>query len=206
MPAMSRSARRFVAAVAGLVAVAGAATGAYAVDVSTQTAAQTVQSGTVTVGLGAAGGPSNRLSVAVSGLDPTVTPTATRTVDLLNTGSEALSGVTLSVTATTSTALDSDPVNGVQLAISACSVAWTESGTSPNFSDSCSGSTSTVLAAGPVVRSSATLSNLTSLAVGGTAHLELQLTLPATSPSSDQGLTSSLQLTFTGTQRAGTSE
>ena len=51
-----------------------------------------------------------------------------------------------------------------------------------------------------------TLPTGTATSTGATDHLRLTLTLPATSPSADQGLTSTLVWTFTGTQRAGASE
>jgi hypothetical protein len=50
------------------------------------------------------------------------------------------------------------------------------------------------------------LSNLSSLAAGVTDHLRVTLTLPSTAPNTMQGLSSTLDYTFVGTQRAGTSK
>jgi spore coat-associated protein N len=85
-----------------------------------------------------------------------------------------------------------------------CSVAWTESGSSPAFSYSCSGSTTTLISSRPVIQSALTMSGLSALTAGGTDHLRLTLTFPATAGSTFQGLSSSLTYSFLGTQRAGT--
>lgn len=63
-----------------------------------------------------------------------------------------------------------------------------------------------MLASTPVVGSNMTLSNLSALTAGSTDHLRVTLTLPAAAPNSMQGLTSTIQYTFTGTQRAGTEQ
>src|SRR5581483_12463300 len=107
-------------------------------------ASQSLSTGTVTIALGATGAQTNRLSVNASGLAPG--DSIQRSVDLSNTGSLNLASVTLTTTATTSSLLDSDGTNGLQMGIDRCSTAWTESGTSPAFSYTCGGSTSTVLA------------------------------------------------------------
>jgi hypothetical protein len=90
------------------------------------------------------------------------------------------------------------------MAIDKCSVPWTESGSSPAFTYSCSGSTSTVLAQRAVIGSNLSLSNLGSLTAGVTDHLRLTLTLPSSADNSFQNLTSTIQYSFTGTQRAAT--
>jgi spore coat-associated protein N len=197
--------RRLVLALALVVAVLGAAGVAYGVDLTVASASGQINSGTVTIALGDTGSSTNRLTVAATNLDPTVTPQDYRSFDLANTGTVGLSAVSLTVSATSSSALNTDTVNGVQMAISRCSVPWTESGTAPNLAYACSGTTSSVLATRPVIGTGIALANLTSTSPGATDHLVLTLSLPSTSPSADQGLTSTLSLVFTGTQRGGQS-
>ncbi|MCW2579089.1 MAG: uncharacterized protein JWR82_690, partial [Blastococcus sp.] len=50
----------------------------------------------------------------------------TLAIILVNVGSSALGSVTLTTTATTSSVLTTDATNGLQLAVKACSVAWTQ--------------------------------------------------------------------------------
>ncbi|HJX46549.1 MAG TPA: hypothetical protein VJ375_01790, partial [Gaiellaceae bacterium] len=94
----------------------------------------------------------------------------------------------------------------LQMAIDRCSVPWTESGTSPAFTYSCSGTTSSVLASQAVIGLNLPLSNLSSLAAGITDHLRVTLTLPSSAPNTMQGLSSTLDYTFVGIQRAGTNK
>jgi len=89
------------------------------------------------------------------------------------------------------------------MAIDKCSVAWTESG--PPYTYTCSGTTSSVLASAPVIGSNLALSNLT-LTAGSTDHLRVTVTLPGTAGNSLQNLSSTIAYTFTGVQRAGTSQ
>jgi predicted ribosomally synthesized peptide with SipW-like signal peptide len=191
------------------VAVIGAAAsiaglGTYATFTSSTSASQTISSGTVTIALGATGASTNRLNIGASNI--AAGDTIQRSVDLINQGSLNLSAVTLTTTATTSSALNTDTTNGLQMVIDKCSVPWTEGGTAPAYTYTCSGTTSIVLASTPVVGSNMTLSNLSALTAGSTDHLRVTLTLPATAPNSMQGLTSTIQYTFTGTQRAATNQ
>lgn len=127
-----RGAQRILLSV-GLVGIAGslAALGTYASFTSTTSASQSVASGTVVIGLGAAGTSANRLTVAASGLVPG--DTVQRAVDLSNTGNQALASIALTTTATTSSLLDTDPTNGLQMTVDSCSVPWTEGGTAPAY-------------------------------------------------------------------------
>jgi spore coat-associated protein N len=156
----------------------------------------------VTIALGATGASTNRLNVNATGVAPG--DTMQRSFDLINQGSLDLASITLTTSATTSSLLDTDATNGLQMAIDRCSVAWTESGSSPAFTYTCSGSTSTVLAQRAVIGSNLALSNLGSLTAGATDHLRLTLTLPSSADNSFQNLTSTIQYSFTGTQRAAT--
>ena len=176
--------------------------GAFATFTSTTSASHSVTTGTVTIALGATGASTNRLNVNATAVAPG--DTIQRSFDLINQGSLDLASITLTTTATTSSLLDTDGTNGLQMAIDRCSAAWTESGSSPAFTYSCSGSTSTVLSQRAVIGSNLTLSNLGALTAGATDHLRLTLTLPSTADNSFQNLTSTIQYSFTGTQRAAT--
>jgi spore coat-associated protein N len=176
--------------------------GAFATFTSTTSASHSVTTGTVTIALGATGASTNRLNVNATAVAPG--DTIQRSFDLINQGTLDLASITLTTNATTSSLLDTDATNGLQMAIDKCSVPWTESGSSPAFTYSCSGSTSTVLAQRAVIGSNLSLSNLGSLTAGVTDHLRLTLTLPSSADNSFQNLTSTIQYSFTGTQRAAT--
>jgi spore coat-associated protein N len=186
-----------------LLALALIGVGAYATFTSTASSSHSVSTGTVTLALGATGASTNRLNVNATGVAPG--DTMQRSFDLVNQGSLDLASVTLTTTATTSSLLDTDTTNGLQMVIDRCSAPWTESGSSPAFTYTCSGSTSTAVASRPVVGSNLALSNLTVTTAGNTDHLRLTLTLPATADNTFQNLTSTIQYSFTGTQRAATS-
>jgi spore coat-associated protein N len=196
-------ARKIGLSVAVLGAAAGlAGLGTFATFTSTTSASQQVTAGTVTIALGAAGASTNRLTVNASGVVPG--DTMQRSFDLINSGNQDLASVTLTSTATTSSLLDTDATNGLQMVIDRCSVPWTESGVSPAFTYTCSGSTSSVVASRAVVGSSIAMSNLTVTTAGVTNNLRLTLTFPSSGPNTMQGLSSTIQYSFTGTQRAGT--
>ena len=186
------------AAVAGL--------GTFGTFDSTTSASQDVTSGTVTVALGSTGASTNRLTVAASGLVPT--DTIQRSFDLSNTGNQNFASVTLTTTATASSLLNTDATNGLQMTITSCSNAWTEAGVSPAFTYTCGGggSTATVVASRAVIGSAIAMSNLTSLTHGNTDHLLLTLTLPSTADNTFQNKTSTIQYSFTATQRTGTNQ
>jgi hypothetical protein len=182
--------------------IAGLAT--YATFTSSTSASQSVSSGTVTIGLGATGASTNRLNVAAANI--AAGDTVQRSVDLVNSGSINLAAISLTSTATTSSLLDTDQTNGLQLVIDRCSAPWTESGTAPAYSYTCSGTTSSVLASHAVVGSNLALANLGALSAGATDHLRFTLTLPAAAPNTMQNQSSVLQYTFTGTQRAAANQ
>jgi spore coat-associated protein N len=189
-----------LAIVAAAASIAGL--GTFATFTSSTSASQSVSSGTVTIALGATGAATNRLTVGASNIAPG--DTIQRSVDLVNSGSIDLSAITLSTSATTSSLLDTDATNGLQMVIDRCSNAWTEGGTAPAYTYTCSGTTSTVLASRAVVGSNLTLSNLAALTNGVTDHLRVTLSFPSAAPNSFQNQSSTIQYTFTGTQRAGT--
>jgi spore coat-associated protein N len=179
-----------------------AGTGVLATWTATTSAGNTLAAGTVLVALGNTGASTNRLTVNASGLVPG--DTVQRSFDISNTGSQDLASVALTTTASPSSLLDTDTTHGLQMVVDRCSVAWTESGSSPTFTYSCSGSTTTVISSRPVIQSGLTMNGLSALTAGGTDHLRLTLTFPSTAGSSFQGLSSSVTYSFLGTQRAGT--
>ena len=189
-------------AVAAAAGIAGL--GSYAAFTSSTNASNAIASGTVTIGLGATGAATNRLTVNASGLVPG--DTIQRSVDLRNSGDQSLAAVTLTTTASPTSLLDTDATNGLQMLVDRCSVAWTEGGTAPAYTYTCSGTTSTVLASRAVLGSALALSNLTSTAVGATDHLRVTLSLPSGAPNTFQGLSSTIQYSFIATQRAGTNQ
>ena len=189
-----------LAIVAAAASIAGL--GTFATFTSSTSASQSVSSGTVTIALGATGAATNRLTVGASNIAPG--DTIQRSVDLINSGSIDLSGITLTTNATTSSLLDTDATNGLQMVIDRCSNAWTEAGTAPAYTYTCSGATSSVLASRAVVGSNLTLSSLAALTNGVTDHLRVTLSFPSAAPNSFQNQSSTIQYTFTGTQRAAT--
>jgi spore coat-associated protein N len=191
-----------LAIVAAAASIAGL--GTFATFTSSTSASQSVSSGTVTIALGATGAATNRLTVGASNIAPG--DTIQRSVDLINSGSIDLSGITLTTNATTSSLLDTDATNGLQMVIDRCSNAWTEAGTAPAYTYTCSGATSSVLASRAVVGSNLTLSSLAALTNGVTDHLRVTLSFPSAAPNSFQNQSSTIQYTFTGTQRAGTNK
>ncbi|WP_260404889.1 TasA family protein [Arthrobacter sp. AZCC_0090] len=196
---------KVVASLALVGTAAGVAgLGTYGAFTSSTSASAAVASGTVNIALGASG-TANRLSVAASGMVPG--DTVQRAVTLSNAaGNQALSAVTLTTSALPTSKLDTDTTMGLQLVVDNCSVPWTEAGTSPAYTYSCSGTTTSVLATHPVIGSNLSLSNLTSVAAGQTDNLRVTLTLPATADSTLQGQSSTIAFNFTGTQRTATNK
>lgn len=190
----------------GALGLAGsiAGLGTFATFTSTTSASQTVASGTVTIALGSTGASTNRLTVNASGIVPG--DTMQRSFDLTNSGSQNLASVSLTTTASPSSLLDTDATNGLQMVIDKCSVAWTEAGSSPAFTYTCGGTTSSVVASRAVIGSSIAMSNLGSTTAGATDHLRLTLTFPSAAGNTFQGLSSTISYSFSGTQRAATNE
>lgn len=196
----SRKVLLSVAAVGAAASIAGL--GTFASFTSTTSANQTVASGTVTIALGATGASTNRLTVNASGLVPG--DTVQRSFDLSNTGSQNLASLSMTTTASPSSALDTDATNGLQMVVDKCSIAWVEVGTSPAFTYTCGGTTTAVLTTRAVIGSNISLSGLSALTAGGTDYLRLKLTLPSTAGNTLQGLSSTITYGFTGTQRTAT--
>ena len=181
-----------IGVLAAAAAVAGLGTFGTFTD-STTPVAVTLDSGIVSIALSAADGTAS-VPLSFSGVVPGAS--VVRVMDLVNDGTSALASVSLRTAATTSSVLDTDTVNGLQMSVQSCSVAWTPD-------SSCTGTVRTVQAAGPVVRDTV-LTAPASLAPGVTDHLAVTLQLPATAGDAFKQQTSHLALTFTATQRAGT--
>ncbi|MBB3676107.1 hypothetical protein [Modestobacter versicolor] len=194
------SARRVtIARVLGSIGVVGTAAAVAGIGTfggftdSTTPAPVSVQSGIVSIALSAADGTAT-VPLAFDGVVPGAS--VTQELDLVNDGDAGLASVSLTTAATVSSVLDTDTVNGLQMTVRSCSVAWT--------AGSCAGDVRTVLAAGPVVRT-ADLSNPASLTAKATDHLAVTVSLPAAAGDAFKEKSSELALTFTATQRAGTS-
>lgn len=186
-------------------AAAAAGMGTFGSFTSSTSASMTVNSGTVSIALGAANTAANRFSVPASGLVPG--DTVQRAVSLTNAaGNQALSSIVLSTAAATSSKLDTDPTLGLQLKIDSCSTPWTESGTAPAYVYSCSGTTKSVLASRAVIGSNVALANLSSLAANSVDNLVATLTFPTAADNSFQNQASVIDFTFTGIQRAATNQ
>lgn len=181
-----------VGAVAGL--------GTYAQFADSTSADHSISTGTVDITLSDAGS----TGFSLDATDLAAGDTVQRTVDLAIGGGIAVSGIDFASAATTSSALDTDGTNGLQLQIDRCSQPWTEAGSSPGFTYSCGGTTSSVLAAGAVIRSTSALSNML-VGSGQTNHLRLLWTLPsAADQATFGGVSSTIDYTFSGNQRAAT--
>ena len=179
-----------VGVVGAAAAVAGLGTFGTFTDSTTPVSAP-VQAGIVSIGLTAADGSA---SVPLDFTGIVAGGSVTQAVNLVNDGDTALAGVSLATTAKTSSLLDTDRVNGLQLSVQSCSVAWTGS--------TCAGDVRTVLASGPVLRD-VPLTDPFSRTAKATDHLAVTATLPASAGDAFKQQTSRLSLTFTATQRDG---
>jgi hypothetical protein len=203
-PVVDRSTTRKVvgslAIVGAAAAVAGLGTYGNFTD-STAPLNTTVNTGTLSINVAQPDG-AVAIPVSTSGFVPG--DSLTRAVNLVNDGTADLGSVTLSSTLASGTpnALTMDPANGLQVAVNACSVPWTQGGTAQAPTYTCSGTSRTIMS-GSALRN-ATLSSPASLTAGGTDYLTFSVSLPTTADNSFQGLSASLSLVFTGTQRAGT--
>ena len=186
------------------VASAVAGLGTFATFTSSTSASNSVATGTVVIALGATGASTNRLNINASTV--AAGDTMQRSVDMSNTGTIDLSGVTLTTTASPSSLLDSDGTDGLQMVIDKCSVAWTEAGSSPAFTYTCGGATTSVLSTRAVIGATMALSSLSSLTAGASDHLRVTLTLPSLAGNTFQGLSSTVSYAFTGTQRTATNK
>lgn len=204
--ATSLSLRTKVLASVALIGTTAAITGLGTFGTFTSTTAAqtpTYTSGTVVLDYGASG-TTNRLATGATGMAPG--DTAQRGFTLRNNGTLAMASTTLTLTATTSSLLNSDATNGLTVKIDKCSVVWVETGTTAPFTYTCAGTSTSVLATTPLATVIATppviSTGLSSLTAAGVDNLVMTYTLPASASNTVQGLSSALNLSFTGTQRA----
>lgn len=196
-PTRRRSAVKIVGAISAVgaaVAVAGLGTFGNFTD-STSPVGTRVDSGVLSIDVSQPGG----ASVPFAGGMMLAGDSRSAVIDLVNDGTTPLSAVTLRSWATSSSVLDQDTVNGLQLSVESCSVAWTSGAGAPT----CSG-TSRLYFTQPIVVNNVALTASAALAAGATDHLKLTAALPS-SASGDafEGATSNLNFQFTGTQVAG---
>lgn len=189
-------------ATVGLLGVTAAVVGgvAFATFTSTTSVDQNVGSGNVAFASLTPSGAGQRLSVAATDIAPG--DTIQRAVTLTNTGTIDMdsSAVRLTTNAVTSSLLNSG-ANGLTMIIDRCSVAWTESALPYTYT--CGGTTTSVLAASPVIVANTALSNINT-APSTANHLRVTLTLPTAADNTYQNQSSVISYAFAGTQRAGT--
>lgn len=194
--------RRVVLTVALLSLTAAAlGIGAFATFTGSATVSQSVSSGTVVLDPLTPSGANNRLSVGASNI--AAGDTIQRAALLKQSGTLTLASITLTTTATTSSLLNTDATNGLQMVIERCTQAWTESG--PPYTYTCGGTTQAVVATRPVIGSNLTLTNLV-LTAGADNFLRVTLTLPSSAPNTLQNQSSVILYDFTATQRAATAQ
>jgi spore coat-associated protein N len=190
-------ARKLLLSIAVLGSAASiAGLGTFATFTSSTSASHTIASGTLSLTA-----PVSRLGTGASPIAPG--DTMQRAIDLSYSGTISFGSATLTTSATSSSLLDTDAANGLQIAIDKCSQAWTESG--PPYTYTCGGSTSSVLASRALIGSALALSNLT-LTAGSTDHLRVTITLPSSADNTLQNKSSTIDYTFAGVQRAGTNQ
>jgi len=183
-----------LAALGAAASIAGL--GTFATFTSSTSTSNTIASGTLLLTA-----PVSRLGTGASPI--AAGDTMQRAIDLSYSGTISFGSATLTTNATSSSLLDTDATNGLQLAIDKCSQAWTESG--PPYTYTCGGSTSSVLASRALIGSSIALSNLT-LTAGSTDHLRATVTFPSAAGNTLQNQSSTVNYTFSGVQRNGTDQ
>ena len=222
----SRDYRKIVLSIAVLLVAAGALIGgAFATFTDTVTAGpQAITSGTIKLAVG----PVNDAATGATNI--AAGDTIAREADLNSTGGTiANKEITLKFSASPTSLLDTDPTNGLQVSIKACTVAWTRKVETPPpaFKYTCSGTESTVKIGGAETASvsalestASALTPLNSLATGGQDFLVFTVTLPSGAPGNVgkvaactgtsggteatedlQGCSSTLTYTFQATQR-----
>ncbi|MCW2699035.1 MAG: uncharacterized protein JWQ45_570 [Blastococcus sp.] len=185
-----------LAVIGTAAAVAGMGTFGSFTD-STTPVDTTIQSGTLSINVNQVG---YAVPVTTAGFVPG--DSLTRAVNLVNDGSATLGSVNFSSVATAGSVLTTDTLNGLQLSLKSCSVAWTQGGTAAAPTYACSGTTSTIYN-GPAVTTIG-LANPAALSAGGTDYMLFSISLPASADNTFQGKSATLSLSFTGMQRSGT--
>lgn len=118
-------------------------------------------------------------------------------LDLRNGGDVDLGSLVFDSRATTSSLLDTDAEDGLQLKLETCASPWTRSG----YTYSCSGG-ATELYEGPIVANQA-LAGASSIEAGATDRLLATVSFPDSGNNALQDQESTFEFVFTGTQRDG---
>ncbi|WP_341243099.1 hypothetical protein, partial [uncultured Nocardioides sp.] len=187
-----------VALVAGATAVAGL--GTFGSFTSSTEATEAVASGETKIEL--AGQGTQGLDMAAVGLVPG--DTVERAVQLTRAGAtEGFGSVALTTTSadTAPSILTSDKVNGLQLSIDQCSVAWAKAADSKRMT--CGGEVTSIVSAVPVIGANRDLAQVTT-ALNGTAkvsNLRITLALPQAADNTFQLKTDTVKFVFDATQR-----
>jgi camelysin-like metallo-endopeptidase len=196
----TRTARKVIGSL-GIVGAAAAVAGLGTFGTFTDSTAPlnaSVNTGTLSITLNPAND-TGTLSMTAAGFVPG--DSLSRSVNLVNDGSAAFSSLSLTgAPSSTTNALLTDVTNGLKLSVQSCSVPWTKP-TATTYA--CSGTTKTMVNNVPALGMN-TLPTPASLTNGGVDHLVVTLALPSTAGNEFQGLSSSLALTFGGTQANGT--
>ncbi|HEV7186939.1 MAG TPA: hypothetical protein VGN28_03505 [Blastococcus sp.] len=183
-----------ISVVGAAVAVAGLGTFGQFTDSTTPVGTE-VDAGVVSVDVSSPAG----ASVPFSGGAMLAGDSRSALVDLINNGTTPLTTLTLTSTATSSSILDTDTVNGLQLTVESCSVAWTSGASAPY----CTGTVHSYFTK-PIVMNNVPLASSPALAAMKIDHLKLTAALPTSATASGfQGASSDLNFVFTGAQRAG---
>jgi len=225
----SRDYRKIGLSIALLLGAAAALIGgAFATFTTSVTAGpQAITSGTVKLAVG----PTNDAATGATNI--AAGDTIAREADLNSTGGTiANKEITLKFSALPTSLLDTDPTNGLQVSVQACSEPWkrTKVGSPPPaFEYTCTPGATAVKINGAATASVSSLEGaagaltpLNSLGTGGQDYLVFTLTLPATAPGNIgkvaactgtsggteatedlQGCSSTLTYTFQATQRNG---
>ena len=199
-----------ITATVGGTALVGSSVFASLTATASNTAAQSVTTGTLKLTQGASGvaGLTAGFTTAVTAVAPG--DTINRFIDLTNGGTLAGASMTLALADGAATALTTNATSGLQVTVNECTVAYT------TVTGACSGTETTMLAA-TSANALLTAKGLTvaaaDLLAGGVAHTKFIISLPTgnevttngTLPGGTiQGLTSTLTWTFNETQRAAT--
>jgi hypothetical protein len=167
------------------------------------------------------GGPTaftaNRMQLTVNDLGPGVA--RERVIDISVAGNVDLASMKVNVSASDTSSLLLTQANALGIVIDRCSTEWTEAGSSPDYTYTCSGSQNEIIGDGstsppgttvaPTTNGTAKdhdLSSGVTLTAGAVNHLRVVFALPTAAPSNLQGVSVVLTFTFSGTQRAGTSK
>jgi hypothetical protein len=187
---------------------------AYANFTATQTDAQTIGSGTMT--LTRANEDSATIAYNLAGANLAPGDTMQRAIKLTVAGTVGASSLDVAACATGTAcaganALFDDATNAVTLKIESCSTFWDEvvASSVPTYAVCDSGGTvTTVLATTSTKTLIASGSGhlTTGLNLSGANHLKLTFTLPAAADNSFQNLNDTLTLTFSANQRAATNK